>query len=78
MNKHKRVGQGSANYINPYIDYIQQFKEISTMATECSQLDDGVVMIQLFLLTKGFKLVREYEDHPKTFSHKFYNLKLLL
>jgi hypothetical protein len=40
-------------------------------------LHDGVILSELFQLIKGFKLVGEFDENPKTFSHKFSNLKVL-
>lgn len=78
MIKLKRVGKAEPDHNNPYIEYIQKFKEVSKLPSECTQLDNGVTIIELFMLIKGFKLLGSYEENPRTFSHSFTNLKLLL
>ena len=61
MHKLKRIGQAESDLSSPYIEYIQKFKELTTLPTQCTQLDNGVIIIELFLLIKGFSLVAPYE-----------------
>lgn len=34
--------------------------------------------MDLFLLVKGFKIRSAFEEQPKTFAHRFTNLKILM
>lgn len=62
MNKLKRIGQAESDLSSTsYLEYIQKFKELTTLPNQFSQLDSGVIIIELFLLIKGFIVVAAYE-----------------
>ena len=78
MNKHKKIGQIYSEQSNPYIEYLSKFRELQSIPSDLCQLDSGVIFFDLFLLVKGFKVTAAFEEQPKTFAHKFSNLKILM
>lgn len=78
MNKHKKIGQIYSEQNSPYLEYLNKFHELQRIPSELSQLDSGVIFIDLFMLIKGFKITSPFEEQPRTFAHKFSNLKILM